>query len=627
MQNKVSEKLNFKLFITQSLQFIKPFKLLLLYSVLLTTLFSILSALSIALIKPIFAFLFDVNSQEVTKNVTQNQDLLSKIKDKFYSLLFETIKVDNDIESSLYRLSFLLIGVFVIKNIIKYISSFTNVKLEENIVRTIRENVFAKLTNLSVEFFNNSKQGYLISTITNDVSILNGTTISAFTNLIRDIVQIIIFILLLISISAHLTLIAFSTSILSLLIMKFSVGLLRKYATRMQKAMSDYTSTIQETISGIRVVKSYNGEEKVIKRFENDSKYYVTSAIKLNKINALIPAINEVMAITAISVVIVVGGRGVLIDKTILADDLMTFLFALFAIMTPITLVINTINNLQRGIVAGERIFSILNTEQKVVSGNKENIKFENAITVKDLKFAYNNETLNKDSQSEGLVLKNTNITIQKGQKVAFVGSSGSGKSTLLDLIIRFYDPSNGQILIDNEDIKNLKIEKYRELFGIVSQDNLLFNDTIENNIKFANDNLTEDEIIEFTKIANAFNFIDKLPNKLQTLVGDKGANLSGGERQRIAIARALARKPEILIFDEATSALDAESEKIVQAAINNALVDKTAIIVAHRLSTIINCDVIFVFDKGYVVEFGNHEELISKNGIYKKLYEIQYLS
>ncbi len=627
MQNKVSEKLNFKLFITQSLQFIKPFKLLLLYSVLLTTLFSILSALSIALIKPIFAFLFDVNSQEVTKNVTQNQDLLSKIKDKFYSLLFETIKVDNDIESSLYRLSFLLIGVFVIKNIIKYISSFTNVKLEENIVRTIRENVFAKLTNLSVEFFNNSKQGYLISTITNDVSILNGTTISAFTNIIRDIVQIIIFILLLISISAHLTLIAFSTSILSLLIMKFSVGLLRKYATRMQKAMSDYTSTIQETISGIRVVKSYNGEEKVIKRFENDSKYYVTSAIKLNKINALIPAINEVMAITAISVVIVVGGRGVLIDKTILADDLMTFLFALFAIMTPITLVINTINNLQRGIVAGERIFSILNTEQKVVSGNKENIKFENAITVKDLKFAYNNETLNKDSQSEGLVLKNTNITIQKGQKVAFVGSSGSGKSTLLDLIIRFYDPSSGQILIDNEDIKNLKIEKYRELFGIVSQDNLLFNDTIENNIKFANDNLTEDEIIEFTKIANAFNFIDKLPNKLQTLVGDKGANLSGGERQRIAIARALARKPEILIFDEATSALDAESEKIVQAAINNALVDKTAIIVAHRLSTIINCDVIFVFDKGYVVEFGNHEELISKNGIYKKLYEIQYLS
>ena len=224
-------------------------------------------------------------------------------------------------------------------------------------------------------------------------------------------------------------------------------------------------------------------------------------------------------------------------------------------------------------------------------------------------------------------MLKNTNITIQKGQKVAFVGSSGSGKSTLLDLIIRFYDPSNGQILIDNEDIKNLKIEKYRELFGIVSQDNLLFNDTIENNIKFANDNLTEDEIIEFTKIANAFNFIDKLPNKLQTLVGDKGANLSGGERQRIAIARALARKPEILIFDEATSALDAESEKIVQAAINNALVDKTAIIVAHRLSTIINCDVIFVFDKGYVVEFGNHEELISKNGIYKKLYEIQYLS
>lgn len=592
---------------------------MILLSTLLTTLFSLLSALSFSLIKPLSSFVLGFSSNANNKNIenslTKSTDFLSGIKDKFYSSLYDFLYTENDVEASLYRFGYLLVSVFVIKNIVKYISSFTTTRLEESIIKNIREKLFNKITNLPIEFFNKSKQGYLISTITNDVSILNGSTISAFTNFIRDIIQLLIFLFFLLAISMQLTLIAFASSFISFLIIKFTVDLLRKYATRMQKAMSDYTTTMQETISGIRIVKAYNNEQKLIEKFHKDSDFYVKSAIKLNKVNALIPTTNEILAITALAVVLVVGGKSVLVDKTLQADDLLTFLFVLFALMTPFTLIVNTISNAQKGIVSGQRIFDILKAKDDIKDGNISEVIFSNSITLENVNFGYN----------ENLVLQNLSLEIKKGQKVAFVGSSGSGKSTILDLLIRFYDTNSGNIKIDGLDIRDFKTNKYRELYGIVAQDNILFNDTIENNIKFANENITKDEIINCLKLANAYNFVNELPNGIDTMVGDKGVNLSGGERQRIAIARALARNPEILIFDEATSALDTESEKLVQEGINNSLKNKTAIIVAHRLSTILNCDIIYVMDKGQLVEFGNHNELLDKNGIYKKLYDLQF--
>lgn len=589
---------------------------MILLSTLLTTLFSLLSALSYSLIKPLSSFVLGINNpnNNTEVNISSN-DFLNDLKNQFYKIIYDFLNVENDVEASLYRFGYLLISVFLVKNIVKYISSFTSTRLEESLIKNIREQLFSKITNLPVEFFNKSKQGYLISTITNDVSILNGSTISAFTNFIRDVIQLLIFFLFLIAISAELTVIAFASLIVGIVIIKLTVGLLRKYAARMQKAMSDYTTTMQESISGIRIIKAYNNENKIIKKFQKDSEYYVKSAIKLNKVNALIPTTNEVMAIIALSVVLVIGGKSVLIDKTLQADDLLTFFFVLFALMTPFTLIVNTISNAQKGLISGSRIFDILNTKNDIIDGKIENVKFNNSIVLENVNFGYN----------ENIVLQNVNLEIKKGQKVAFVGSSGSGKSTILDLLIRFYEVNSGSIKIDGVDIRDLKTNKYRELYGIVAQDNILFNDTIENNIKFANENISKDEIINCLKLANAYNFVSELPNGLETLVGDKGVNLSGGERQRIAIARALARNPEILIFDEATSALDTESEKLVQEGINNSLKNKTAIIVAHRLSTILNCDIIYVMDKGRLVEFGNHSELLDKNGIYKKLYDLQF--
>jgi subfamily B ATP-binding cassette protein MsbA len=296
-------------------------------------------------------------------------------------------------------------------------------------------------------------------------------------------------------------------------------------------------------------------------------------------------------------------------------DDLFTFLFILFSIMSPITLLIHSVALYQRGYVASERVFKIIDQKPTIQSGKNTISKFNDSIKINNVSFGYLNEP----------VISNADFVIKKGKKIAFVGASGSGKSTMLDLIIRFYDPIEGEILLDNINIKDFTIESYRSMFGIVAQESMLFNDTVANNIKFGYPEATMDEIIEAAKLANAYNFIMKMPKGFDSKLGDRGILLSGGERQRISIARALVRNPQILVFDEATSSLDAESEKIVQDAINVSLKGRTAIIVAHRLSTIINCDEIFIFDNGRIVERGIHTELIKLKGIYKKLYDLQF--
>ncbi len=372
---------------------------------------------------------------------------------------------------------------------------------------------------------------------------------------------------------------------------------------------------MQETISGIRVVKAYNAEKSAIGRFIEQTQKFVLSAIKHKKVTSMIPSFNEVFAIIALCVVLFVGGSQVLITKELTSADLIAFLFYLFAIMSPIALTFDNLSKFQRGFVAAERVFAIMDTKPSVKSGKKVIKSFNKEIIVKDVFFAYENIG----------VIKNANFIIPKTKKIAFVGASGSGKSTMLDIIIRFYDPNEGEILVDGLNITKIKLSSYRSLFGVVSQDTILFNDSISNNIKYGFTDATEDDVIAASKIANAYDFIMQLPEGFNTFVGDRGVMLSGGERQRIAIARALVRNPEILVFDEATSSLDSESEKIVQDAINNSLTNKTAIIIAHRLATVINCDVIHVFDNGRILESGSHKELMERNGVYRKLHDIQF--
>lgn len=611
--SEIDKSYNSKKLVMRSIGFAKPFIGLYALSVFLNIIFSALTGISLALIKPVIEV---ITTGKITITHSKSGGFLETLKDNFFNWVQNIIINNTDIYSTLINLSAMVILLFLLKNIFKYWGSVTNSYLEEGIVKHIRDTLFKKLTDLSIEFYTKSKSGTIISVLTNDVSVVNGTIISLMSQLIRDITQIVIFILILIAVSPSLTLISFSTSIISFGLLRIGLKYLRKYASRMQTAMADFTTVIQETLSGIRVVKGYNAEDEASRRFSGQTKRFVSSAVKYQKIIAIIPSVNELFAIVALCVVFFVGGSKVITGE-MRGDDLFLFLVSLFSVMSPIGTVFHNISQFQRGIVASERIFNVLDHETTVQTGDIKIEKFNDKIEVKGVTFAYDTTE----------VVKNADIVINKTKKIALVGASGSGKSTMLDLLIRFYDPTEGEILLDGINIKDYEIKSYRKLFGIVSQETMLFNDTITNNIRYGFEDASMEQIIEASKIANAYNFISQLPNGFDTIIGDRGVMLSGGERQRIAIARALIRNPYILIFDEATSALDAESEKIVQGAITESLKERTAIIVAHRLATIIDCDEILVFDGGYIVERGNHKQLLAQDGIYKKLYEIQFSS
>lgn len=610
----ISEKPNMFSTVFRVYGFAKPFWFLFVLSVLTNSIFSFFSAISIALIKPIFQLLFGETDSTINAVTQSSTGFFNSLKDAFYNFITDSVFVPGDSVKTLTYFSILIMSVFISKNIFKYMGSVINAKLQEGIIKSIRDKVFAKMTSLSMNFFTKSRSGTLMSVFASDVVIINSSIINSLTDLIRESVQIIIYMFLLLTISPYLTLIAFSTSIFSLGAVRIGLKFLRRYASRMQAAIADFTSIIQETLAGIRVVKSYNAEVHVNNQFSTQTNKYVKSAVKHQRIIAIIPSVNEISAIVALCFVFFIGGSQVLTGE-MKADDLMLFLFSLFAILSPISTVFNNITQFQRGVVSAERVFGVLDTEPTVVSGTDMIPALKEKIEIKNLNFAYN----------ETPVIRNASLVLNKGKKIAFVGSSGSGKSTMLDLLIRFYDPQSGEIVIDGKNIKDFEIHSYRNLFGVVSQENILFNDTVSNNIRFGYE-ASEQEIIEAAKTANAYNFISKLPEGFNTVIGDRGILLSGGERQRIAIARALVRNPQILVFDEATSALDSESEKVVQSAINDSLKNRTAVLVAHRLATIVNCDEIFVFQNGIICERGTHDELLKiKDGVYKNLYSIQY--
>lgn len=597
------------------LHFLRPFAGLFALAVLFNAIFSVLSTVTITLIYPIIEMLFAAQAGKEVMPAASAIDAagVSSWKDTFFGFIREQIVLPDQHET-LLRLSVLIIGVFVLKNIVKYISANINVRLEEGVVKSIRDQLFDKMVSLSMDYYTRNKTGGLISLITNDVGIVNGSITPTFMTLIRQPMEIALYLMILITLSPYLTLIAFSTSIVSLVLIQVATRYLRRYASRMQNAMADYTAVLQETISGIRVIKAFNAEQSAVQRFIDQTRFYVLSAFKYQRIIALVPGINEVFAIGALAAVLFVGGQEVFAGRMD-GSELMLFLFSLFAIMSPISSLVGIPSQIQRGIVAAERVFAVLDMQPSVQPGAELSGGFHRALDVRDLAFAY----------QEKDVLRNVSFHLPKGKKVALVGQSGSGKSTMVDLVVRFYDPQKGGIYLDGKDIRALTVESYRNLFGIVSQEPTLFNDTVSNNIRTGFEQATQQDIENAARIANAHEFIAQLPQGYDTMLGDRGVLLSGGQRQRIAIARALLRNPDILIFDEATSALDSESEKLVQSAITRVLENRTAIIIAHRLSTIIDADEILVFRDGEIVERGNHAELVQLNGVYKKLYDIQY--
>lgn len=613
-QQKTSGRTDKQLF-KELIQIASPFKKFFFLSLILNGGFALLSAASIAVIEPVLRVIFPDSNTQVIEEVTE-PGMLSSLKSMFFGNLREFVS-DADPLGTLINISILIIVIFGLKNLFKYLNSINGVKLEEGIIKSVRDRLFHKYTTLSLSYFQRQKQGDIVSTVTNDVTQLNTATVRAFNVIFRETIQVVIFLLMLLALSPELTLVSFAASGGGLILIRVAKKYLKRYSSRMQQAMANFTSTLSESIGGIKLIKAFNAQQESTRKFQEETSYYVASALKHRVVVTLVPSIYEMIAIVALCFVLYMGGQKVLVDGTMSSSDLLTFLFLLFSIMAPLTILINNIAEMQRGLVATDRVLNVLDLEPHVKDGHNSLKNFNKNIQISDLVFSY------EDGPD---VLNNINLSLSKGEKIAFVGSSGSGKSTMLDLILRFYDPRSGNIYIDDISIKDLTLESYLSHFGVVSQENILFNDNVRNNILFGATNITDDEIWEALKIANAFDFVDKLPQKLDTLLGERGMTISGGERQRLAIARAVVRKPEILVFDEATSALDAESEHIVQSAINDSLAGRTAIIVAHRLATITSCDRIYVFDKGEIVEIGTHSSLIQQGGIYRTLYEMQNL-
>ncbi|GAB1431080.1 ABC transporter ATP-binding protein [Ignavibacteria bacterium] len=590
------------------LGFIRGFGFIFFLSILCNTAYSVLSAASIAIIQPVLEVLFEVNSPG-----TAASSSASGLKEHFYRSV-ETLIMTDDKYGSLSNLCIFIVIIFTAKNIAKYLGGNANMRLGEGMIKKMRDVAFERIMRQSLPFFQRRSSGDLISLIANDVTVMNGSISPLLATIFREPIEIAVFLILLLSFSPFLTLIAFSSSIVGLILIRVSTGALRRYAVRMQNAMANFTSVLQESIYAARLIKTMSAEQTAVGRFRRQTHEYVRALIKNQKVYDAVPAVNEILAITALSCVLYIGGREVYAGA-MKGEELMTFLFALFGIMSPISSVAKIPAQVQRGLVAAERVFEAIDTEPAVQDGKNEARKFLNVLEARNVSFTYGDRE----------ALSNASVIVPKSKKIAFVGPSGGGKSTMTDILIRLYDPSAGGIYIDGSNIREFTLESYHSLFGVVSQEAILFNDTIAANIGFGRGTPSREEITEAAKAAHAHEFIAAMPQGYDTIIGDRGTQLSGGQRQRISIARALINHPEILIFDEATSALDSESERLVQQAINNILENRTAIIVAHRLSTIRDADVIYVFDGGRVAEHGSHDTLMAAGGIYKRLFDIQF--
>ena len=577
--------------------------------------YAFFGTLSMISLFPMLKVLFNQTEQLSSPPVWSGISDLANYSENYLNYFVTLKKAEGNNDVLIFMVGLIVI-TFLLKNIFNYMSMFFITYLRNGVVKNIRNDIYKSIIKLSLSYYSEKKRGDIVARISSDVQELDHSFLSIFELIVKDPLMVLFTLLSMFLISPKLSIFV----IVFIPICGFVISLvgksLRRKSLKVQKEQGQFISLVDETLSGMKILKIFNAEEKFQKKFMNSTiRFYKFSNSVLNRKNLASP-LSEFLGITAIAGVLWVGGMMVLKENSLDASAFIVYLGLAYNILTPAKSLSRATYKVKKATAAAERIFDVIDNDT-IISENKNAIEinsFDHNIEIKNMSFSYEND----------VVINNLNLTIPKGSSVALVGQSGSGKSTLANLICRFYDTQKGEIRFDNTDIKNLKKESLRKMIGLVTQDSILFNDTIKNNLLIAKEDATNDEIINCLKVANAWEFVKKLPKKIDTNIGDSGNKLSGGQKQRLSIARAVLKNPPILVLDEATSALDSESEKLVQTALDNLMKDKTSIVIAHRLSTIQNSEKIIVLDKGQIIESGKHKELMKKDGVYSNLVKMQ---
>ena len=575
----------------------------------------ILSIINFAVMIPLLSVLFgtvelqEVSYPEFSFSVSYFENL--------FNYHFQSIIETKGSFSALYFICIIIVSATALSNLFKYLSILILTILRINVTKNLRNEYLNKLLNFDLKYFSSSRKGDLISRGTADVLEIESTTLSAFTILVKEPLLIIGYFAILFKMSAELTLYTFILLPLSGFVITQIVKRLKKSAHTLQDTLGQIGNILDESIGGMRVIKAFAAEQYISKKFKKIIDKYSRVSFYVVKTSSLAPPTSEIFGAMTLALLMLIGGKLILTEQASLtAEEFIVFLVIFSQILAPAKAISNAVSAINKGLASGERVFSLLDTLPEITSEPHSYSldQLKKGIEFKHVCFAYEKKhTLNDIS-----------FNIPKGSIVALVGPSGGGKSTIADLVPRFYDPKEGEILLDDKPLRNYQIKSLRGKMGVVTQESILFHDTVFNNIAFGQPNATLQEVQEAAKVANSHDFISTLPDGYYTTIGERGTKLSGGQRQRLSIARAVLKNPPILILDEATSALDSESEKLVQEAIYNLMKNRTVLVIAHRLSTIQNADQIVVVQEGKIVEKGTHQKLLAEDGLYKKLSDMQ---
>jgi ATP-binding cassette, subfamily B, bacterial MsbA len=600
------------------LKLTKEFKLKLFLNILFTNIGVVFSIFSLALLIPVLDIFFNHDLVYFQQLAAQSPPVLSVNKESIVAFVNYKVAVlvaDGGKEKALLFICAFLLTMVLLKNLFHYLGMLFISMIANGVVRDLRNRLFSKISTLHLGFFSGEKKGDLLSRMTSDMKEIEWSILSSVEASFKSPFEILGNIIFLFILSPQLTLFILIFLPISGLVISLIGRSLRKTSRKGQNKMGDILSLAEETIGGIKIIKAFNASGYIFEKFKSKNQDYYKTMVRLYRRSDLASPMSEFMGVAATAVLLWYGGK-LVFNEQLNASVFIVYIMLFAQLITPFKTLSKAFYNAQRGLASLDRINEVLHTENEIKDSPQalNSLNFSDKISFENISFKYGSD----------YVLRDVSITLEKGKTIALVGQSGSGKTTLAYLLPRFYDVQQGQVKIDGENIKNYSVEVLRSKMGMVTQESILFNDTIFNNIAFGIANASEQDVIRAAKIANAHEFITLLEQGYQTNIGDGGSRLSGGQRQRISIARAVLKNPDILILDEATSALDTESEKLVQEALNNLMKDRTSLVIAHRLSTIKHADEIIVMQKGEVKERGTHEVLIAQNGVYKKLIDMQ---